>query len=179
MRKPKLSLDIYATNAYDEVSVWKHSSLSPDAPTDKRETRPFATNLTSILALRPHISSSYVNIKSVKPRTVSADHHNERMYPIIPLAHHTTDSSITSSSRPQRSLMNISSNNLEAQPLPSGQESRYSGQSSGSTTSQSTITNESRSPNGTGAIVKPSKKELKALEKKERSQREVNEMNVR
>ena len=75
--------------------------------------------------------------------------------------------------------MNISSNNLEAQPRPSGQEFRYSGQSSGSTTSQSTITNESRFPNGTGAIVKPSKKELKALEKKGRIQREVSEMNVR
>lgn len=177
MRKPKLSLDINATNACDEVSVWKHSSLSPDAPTDKRGTRPFATNLTSILTLRPHNSSSRVD--SVGPRTVSADGHNQRMYPIIPLAHHTMDSSIATSSRPQRSLMNLSSNNFEVQPFPSGQEFRYSGQSSGSTTSQSTIINESRFPNGTGAIVKPSKKELKALEKKERSQREVSEMNVR
>lgn len=176
MRKPELSLDINADNAYDEVSVLKHSSLSPDAPTDKRETRPFATNFTSILTLRPHNSSSRVN--SVEPRTASADRHNQRTYPIIPQAHHTMDSSIATSSRPQCSLMNISSNNSEAQPLPSGQESRYSGQSSGSSTSQSTITNEGRFPSATGAIVKPSKKELKALEKKERSQREVSEMNV-
>lgn len=153
--------------------------MGPDAPTDKRETRPFATNCTSILTLRPHDSSSCFNTPSGEPRTVSADCHNQRMYPIIPLTHHNMDSSTASSSRPQRSLMNISSNNLEAQPRPSGQEFRYSGESSGSTTSQSTITNESRFPNGTEASVKPSKKELKALEKKGRIQREVSEMNVR
>lgn len=179
MRKSKLSLDINITNAYDEVSVWEHSSLGPDAPTDKRETRLFATNWTSILTLRPHNSSSCVNTHSGEPRTVSADRHNQRMYSIIPQTHHTMDSTIASSSRPQRSVMNICSNNLEAQPRPSGQEFRYSGQSPGSTTSQSTITNESRFPNGSGAIVKLSKKELKALEKKGRSQREVSEMNVR
>lgn len=176
MRKPKLSLDINSSNAYDEVSVWKHSSLSPDVPS-KRETRPFETICTSILTNRPHNSSSCVRSHSGEPINDSDDRHNQ--FPNIPLTHHTMDSSIASSSRAQRSLMNISSNNLEAQTLPSGQDSRYSGQSSGSTTSQSSITNESRFPNGTGAIVKPSKKELKALEKKERSQREVSEMNVR
>lgn len=171
MRKPKLSLDINATNAYDEVSVSKHSSLSHDGPS-KRETRPFATICTSMLTHRPHNSSTCVKSHSEDPINISADRHNQ--IPNIPLTHHTIDSSIASSSKPQRSLMNISSNNSEAQTLPSGQDARYSGQSSGSTTSQSTITNESR-----GVIVKPSKKELKALEKKERSQREVHEMNVR
>lgn len=164
MRKPKLSLDINAADVYDEFSVWEHSSLVPDAPTDKRETRPFATNYTSILTLRPHNSSSCVNTHSG---------------PIIPLNNHTMDSIIACNSRPQRSVMTISSNSLEAQPGSSGQEFRYSGQSSSSSTSQSTITNESRLPNGTGAIVKQSKKELKALEKKGRSQREIDEMNVR
>lgn len=176
MRKPKLSLDIYAANAYDDVSVWKHSSLVPG---DKRETRPIATNCTSILTLHSHSSSSCVNTHSGEPRTISTDRHNQRMYPIIPLAHHAVDSSIASSSRPQRSLMTISSNRLEAQLRSSGQEFRYSGQSSGSNTSQSTIINESRFPNGTGAILKLSKKELKALEKKGRNQREADEMNVR
>lgn len=176
MRKPKLSLDINTANAYDEVPVWEHSSLVPD---DKRETRPVATNCTSILTLHPHSSSSCVSTHSGEPRTISTDRHNPMMYPIIPLTHHTMDSSIASSSRPQRSLMTISSNSLEAQPRSSGREFRYSGQSSGSNTSQGTMINESRFPNGIGAIVKQSKKELKALEKKGRSQREIDEMNVR
>lgn len=154
MRKPKLSLDINAANAYNEISFWEHSSLVPDAPTDKRETRPFATNCSSILTLRPHSSSSCVNTYSGEPGNVSTDRHNQRIYAIIPLTHHSMDSCIASSSR-------------------------YSSQSSGSSTSQSTIKNETRFPNGTGATVRQSKKELKALEKKGRSLREVDEMNVR
>lgn len=177
-RQPKLSLDINATDAYDGVSVCEHSSLVPDVPTVKRETRPVATNRTSILTLRPHSPSSCINTRSAEPRNLTMDQ-NQRMYSTIPLTHQTMDTSVSSSSRFQRTLMTLSSGSLEAQPGSPSPDFRSPSQPSGSTISQSTVMNESRFPNGTGAVMKQSKKELKALEKKGRSQREVEEMDVR
>lgn len=179
MRKPKLSLDINAANAYNSVSVWEHSSFVPDALTVKRETRPVVTNRTSLLTLRPHGSSSCVNTFSEEPRTVSIDRQKQKMCSIIPLTHQTMDTSVPSSSRFQRTLMTLSSGSMEAQSGSSNLDFRAPSQSSGSATSQSNLMNESRFPNGTGAVVKQSKKELKALEKKGRSQREVEETDVR
>ena len=179
MRKPKLSLDINAANGYDGVSVWEHSSLVPDEPTVKRETRPVAKEGASILTLRPHGSSSCVNTLSGEPRTVSIDRQHQSICSIIPLTHQTMDTSVPSSSRFQRTLMNLSSGSLEAQSGSSSQDFRSPSQPYGSNTSQSTVINESRFPNGTGAVVKQSKKELKALEKKGRSQREIVEIDVR
>lgn len=177
MRKPKFSLDINAAKAYDGGPVWEHSSLVPDVPIFKRETRAVATTRTSILTLRPHGPSSCINTHSGEPSTVSTDRQIKKMYSIIPLTRQTTESA-ASSPRSQLSLMTISSCSSEAQSRSSSQEFRSPSQSSGSTTSQNTVMNERRSPNGTGAIVKQSKKELKALEKMGRSRREVDEMNV-
>lgn len=179
MRKPKLSLDINAANAYNNVSVWEHTNLVPDAITVKRELRPVVTNRASLITLRSHSSSSCVNNFSEEPRTVSIDLQKQKMCSIIPLTHQTMDTSIPSSSRFQRTLMTLSSGSMEAQSGSSNLDFRAPSQSSGSTTCQSTLMNENRFPNGSGTALKQSKKELKAFEKKGRSQREVEETDVR
>lgn len=179
MRKSKLSLDINAANAYDGVSIWEHSSLVPEVPAVKRETRPVATDRVSSLTLRPQSPSSCVDTYAGEPRTITIDRQNPRMCSIIPLTHQTMDTSASGSSRFQRTLMTLSSSSLEAQSGSPSPDFRSPSQPSGSTMGPSTVMNESRFPNGTGVVVKQSKKELKALEKKGRSQKEIEEIDVR